>query len=138
MQIVTIHPAGGRESRMQIVCHLFNLADSNVIGQKFVQFVDQLLTINRFMAIEMSHHLPGMHTGISPASPCHRNVLAQQQCQRMLQLLLNRITVWLYLPPVVAAAIVAESHKISHFGCKVTKYFIFMPSSWHFIYNFAP
>ena len=42
MDIVTIHPAGGRETGMKVVGHLFDLADGNVARQQTVELVGQL------------------------------------------------------------------------------------------------
>ena len=128
MQVVAVHAAGGREAGVKVVGHTLNPADGDVAGQQLVQLIGQLPTVNLTGRIEVGHHHAGMDAGIRAPCSCHDNFTTQQQRQGPLQARLHGVAVGLYLPPVVAGAVVAESYKISHCGCKVTK----------IICNFAP
>ncbi len=109
---------------MHIVADGFYLADANVLRQQAIQLMGQIVnTHGKLPDIEVSSHLTGMHTCISTTSTHHIDLLAQQQRQTALQLLLHRDAIGLNLPAVIARSVVTEPDKISHSGCKSTNNF---------------
>ena len=120
MKIITVHTTGSRETCMKVVCHTFHLRHRNVARQQLVQLIGQLRAVNLCREIEMSHHHAGMYASIRPPCSCHNYFLTEQKGKSPLQLCLHGVPVGLYLPPMIAAPIVTECNKISHFGWKAT------------------
>ena len=107
---------------MHLRMNLLDAIDTDVLMEQAIQLVRQQLRVKRGIGIEMCSHASGMYPSISTASTSDDDILAQQQGEAALQFALHRHTVRLYLPSVIRGSIVAKPDKISHCGCKITKY----------------
>ena len=114
MYIIMVRAQRCREAGMHPVFHLLSLLNGNILWKKFVQLISQLLCIKLALIVEMSHHHASMHTCIRPAGSCHTDLLPKQKREATLQFCLHRDAVGLYLPAMIACAIVAQGDEISH------------------------
>ena len=100
---------------MEIVAHLTHLLNGNILWQEPVQLVGEISSIHRQgLHIEVGNHHTGMDTGIGTASTRHGNILSQNRGESPLQLLLHGTAVGLYLPSVIASAVITEGDEESH------------------------
>ena len=61
----------------------------------------------------MSNHLAGMYACIGTPRSCHVGWLAQQKGNSALELCLHGISIRLYLPAMIAGAVIAEPDEVS-------------------------
>ena len=113
VDMVMVCAAGGTEAGMKVVCHPLYLGYGNVRWQNLVQLVCQLWTVN-FSGVKMGRHRAGMHSGIRTAGAHNFHFAAQKGGQPFLQCFLHADAVGLYLPTVVACAVIRKVYEISH------------------------
>ena len=65
-----------------------------------------MLAVQIGSMVEMGHHHAGMHTCICTASTHYCDIGTEQRGECLLQLMLNRIAIGLYLPSVIACSII--------------------------------
>ena len=68
--------------------------------------------------IKVCSHLSGMHPRVGTSCSYHCDISFQQSRQRLLQHLLHRHPIGLYLPSMIACAIIGKPNNISHHGCR--------------------
>ena len=98
---------------MHVGGHWLNAIYSNVVGQQAVELLCQHIGVELGASVEMGGHAAGMDSGVCAPCSGDADFLAQQQREASLQFALHRDSIGLYLPPVIAGAIVTEPDKIS-------------------------
>ena len=104
----------GIETGMCIGYHRHRLVNGDIRRQQAVELVRQPPSVNPshrvigILEIEMSHHHPGVYSGIRPSRSCDGHGLPQEGGQGFLQHLLHTDTVGLNLPTVVTRAVIGQ------------------------------
>ena len=103
----------GRETGMKAIVYRSEIAAGYVARQQLVEPVEQLLAVAPGYVVEMAYHGARVHAGVGPSGSRDVDLPSQYLCERVLQPLLHRHPVWLYLPSVIGGAIEAEREKIA-------------------------
>ena len=119
MDEITVAPAHGIESRVDIVGHTPDAVDDNIGCQQRIECAKYLRLIpginhRIFRQIEMSHHPGSAHSsiGTSGADNSHRR-LPHHRGQRLLDALLHGYCTRLTLPAVIRQPVVGQPHKVA-------------------------
>ena len=71
-----------------------------------IEFISKAKTVDLLFGIKVGNHLQSMHTGISAPCTSHRHILTQERGKSLLEALLHRDTIGLYLPTMIVGPIV--------------------------------
>lgn len=116
MQVIMV---GARQGSKRACASLpqQRLVNGDIRRQQAVELVRQPPSVNPshrvigILEIEMSHHHPGVYSGIRPSRSCDGHGLPQEGGQGFLQHLLHTDTVGLNLPTVVTRAVIGQNIK---------------------------
>ena len=114
MDVVMICACLGTEAGVHIVADRLDAMDGNVGRHDAVEAVAHLLMVDRLGDIKVCSHVAGMDTRIGAPGSDDTDITAENERQAALKLALDGDGIGLYLPAVVAGAVVGEMDEISH------------------------
>ena len=102
------------ETCVHIVADWLDAMDGDVGRHEAVETAGHLLMVDRLGDIEMRCHLAGMDAGVGAPGSDDIDVAAEDERQAALKLALDGDGIRLFLPTVVAGAVVGEMDEVSH------------------------
>ena len=111
---------------MHIISNRIYGINSYIARQQAVKLISQLLTIYVPIYFKVCRHPTCMHTSVSTSCTDNTYFHTQNHRQGLLQLLLYRVAIRLYLPTMIIGSVVCELYKIS------THQFLMLLSSFIF------
>ena len=106
------------ETGVLVGLHLKQIENDNLIGQKVIEFMNQLLTLfwrEALFGIEMGIEVAGVHTCVcSAATGDGHALLMQQQREAGFQSFLYGGVLWLNLPTEKRRTVVCQVDKVAH------------------------
>ena len=99
---------------MSIGTDRYNSVHGYISWQYPVQFILHPRTVLRLVQVKMRNHLGCMHAGIGTTGSGHTHALSQEKSQALLQCLLDRWRMRLYLPSAIGGSVKLKIDEVPH------------------------